>query len=198
MPWIRGSLWSIEGSVAARGTYRNTVGHSATAARRVTSILTACSPTISMAGSGGAATRRTYRDTVGYSAIVAGWVGTYYPYRLYAYCYAPGVGLPPYRGRTVRGTVRFNPRRSHLDFCAPARVEQSGGLFDQIQSEATLILSGFSGKAGGKAPEGCGPLDSGDSLRTLRSSHSTRHVVACCCRLQLFGGLVVEVWILWG
>ena len=31
-----------------------------------------------------------------------------------------GVGLPPYRGRTVRGTVRFNPRRSHLDFW-PAR-----------------------------------------------------------------------------
>ena len=121
MPWIRGSLWSIEGSVAARGTYRNTVGHSATAARRVTSILTACSPTISMAGSGGAATRRTYRDTVGYSAIVAGRMGAYYPYRLYAYCYAPGVGLPPYRewparpGRTVRGTVRSNPKRSYLD-----------------------------------------------------------------------------------
>ncbi len=44
----------------------------------------------------------------------------YSPYRLYAYCYAPGLGLPPYRGRTVRGTVRFNPRRSHLDFW-PAR-----------------------------------------------------------------------------
>ena len=127
-----------------------------------------------------------------------------------------GVGLPPYRGRTVRGTVRFNPRRSHLDSCAPARVEQSGGLFDQIQSEATLILSGFSGKAGGKAPGAsakiqggfawilskCPPdtstLDSGDSLRTLRSSHSTRHVVARCCRLQLFLCLVVENWIMWG
>ena len=84
MPWIRGSLWSIEGSVAARSTYRNTVGHSATAAGRVTSILTVCSPTISMAGSGGAATRRTYRDTVGYSAIVAGRMGDLDPDRLYS------------------------------------------------------------------------------------------------------------------
>ena len=58
--------------------------------------------------------------------------------KLYSYCYVSGLGLPPYRE------------------CAPARVEQSGGLFDQIQSEATLILSGFSGKAGGKAPGGCG------------------------------------------
>ena len=161
MPWIRGSLWSIEGSVAARSTYRNTVGHSATVARRVTSILTACSPTISMAGSGGAATRRTYRDTVGYSAIVAGRVGAYYPYRLYAYRYAPGIGLPPYRE-------------------CPTRAGP-----------------GFSGKAGGKAPGASAP-GPGDSWRVRRSSHSTRHVVACCCRLQLFLCLVVEVWIMWG
>jgi len=74
-----------------------------------------------MVGSGGVATRSTYRDTVGYSAIVAGRVGMYSPYRLYVYCYAPGIGLPPYRGwparpgRTVRGTVRSNPKRSYLD-----------------------------------------------------------------------------------
>ena len=70
---------------------------------RVLLILTACSPTISMAGSGGAATSSTYRDTVKYSAILAGRVGTYYPYRLYAYCYAPGVGLPPYRESNCPG-----------------------------------------------------------------------------------------------
>jgi len=57
---------------------------------------------------------------------------------------------------------------------------------------------GFSGKAGGKAPEGCGPLDSGDSWSTRRSSLDTRHVMACRDRLQLFLCLVVEHWILWG
>ena len=115
-----------------------------------------------MVQEGGAAVCNTYRNIVGYSATVTGRVGAYYPYRLYAYCYALGIGLPPYR----ECAARAGP--------------------------------GFSGKAGGKAPEGCGPLDSGDSLRTLRSSHSTRHVVTCCCRLQLFLCLVVEIWILWG
>ena len=141
--------------------------------------LTACSPTRTMAGSSGAATSSTYRDTDEYSSILAGRVGVYYPYRLYAYRYAPGIGLPPYRewparpGRTVRGTVRSNPKRSYLD---------SFRLF---------------WKSRGKSTRGFGPWTPGDSWSTRRSSLDTRHVIACRDRLQLFLCLVVENWIMW-
>ena len=61
-----------------------------------------------MVQEGGAAVCNTYRNIVGYSATVTGRVGAYYPYRLYAYCYAPGVGLPPYREWPARPGPGFS------------------------------------------------------------------------------------------
>ena len=147
--------------------------------------LTACSPTRTMAGSSGAATSSTYRDTVEYSAILAGRVGVYYPYRLYAYRYAPGIGLPPYRewparpGRTVRGTVRSNPKRSYLD---------SFRLFWKSRGKST--------RACGKNTRwlrldlievspghfDSGPRDSSGLLGSCIVSHSgANHAAACNC-----------------
>ena len=86
------------------------------------------------------ATSRAYRKTVGYSAIFAGRVGTYYPYRLYAYCYAPGVGLPPYRGRTVPRTLRPWTRRLVRAFRVVYRISQWGESCCRLQLFLCLVV----------------------------------------------------------
>ncbi len=118
---------------------------------------------------------------------------------LYFYCYVPGAGLPPYRGwparagRTVRETVRSNPKRSHLD---------SFRLFWKSRGKSTRgVRQNYKVASPGSyrsVPRTLRPLDPGDSLSTRRSSHSTSHVMASRCRLHLIMCLVVEVWILWG
>ena len=121
----------------------------------------------------------------------------YSPYRLYAYCYAPGIGLPPYRGwparpgRTVRGTVRSNPKRSYFD---------SFRLFWKSRGKST--------RACGKNTRWLrldlievspGHFDPGPRglVRAFRVVYRISQWGESCCRLQLFLCLVVENWIMW-
>ena len=143
------------------------------------------------------ATSNTYRNTVGYSAILTGRVGTYYPYRLYAYCYAPGIGLPPYRewparpGRTVRGTVRSNPKRSYFDSFRlfwKSRGKSTRGLRQKYK-----VASPGSYRS---VPRTLRPWTR-RLVRAFRVVYRISQWGESCCRLQLFLCLVVEIWIMW-